>query len=70
MSGRGPSAVIFHGVWQSWQPDVETMYLPRATSSSVGLAGAAGSAARANDANTTSAKNANNFRDFIETSSN
>ena len=69
MSGRGPSAVIFHGVWQSWQPDVETMYLPRATALG-DVAGAAGSAARANDANSTSAKNANNFRDFIETSSN
>src|SRR5512139_721736 len=35
MSGSGPLSPIFHGVWQSWQPDVETRYLPRATLSTV-----------------------------------
>src|SRR5688572_30721272 len=56
-----------HGVWQSWQPAVLTMYLPRETGS---LAGACGeSAARANDAATTRAKNAKNFKDFTASSS-
>src|SRR5687768_12059987 len=33
MSGSGPLAPSTHGVWQSWQPEVDTMYLPRATGS-------------------------------------
>src|SRR5512134_306363 len=35
MSGSGPLGPITHGVWQSWQPDVVTMYLPRAIFSAV-----------------------------------
>jgi hypothetical protein len=31
MSGSGPFGPIFTGVWQSWQAEVETMYLPRST---------------------------------------
>src|SRR5687768_6442056 len=34
MSGAGPFGVIAHGVWQSWQPEVVTRYLPLATLSS------------------------------------
>src|SRR5688572_29215382 len=30
MLGCGPFGPTTHGVWQSWQPEVETMYLPRA----------------------------------------
>ena len=30
MSGSGPAAPIFHGVWQSLQPATVTRYLPRA----------------------------------------
>ena len=30
MSGSAPVAVGLKGVWQSWQPEVSTMYLPRA----------------------------------------
>src|ERR687897_104220 len=30
MSGSGPFAPIFAGVWQSWQPMAVTRYLPRA----------------------------------------
>src|SRR5688572_13593077 len=40
MSGSGPAAPIFHGVWQSLQTEVITRYLPRATlpAASVALA--------------------------------
>src|SRR6188768_156598 len=31
MSGSGPCAPIFHGVWQSLQPMILTRYEPRAT---------------------------------------
>src|SRR5918997_4893164 len=34
MSGSGPFGPILNGVWQSWQPDVETMYSPRLTCAS------------------------------------
>ena len=34
MSGSGPLGPTFHGVWQSWQPEVVTRYLPLATFSS------------------------------------
>src|SRR5688572_27685645 len=56
-----------HGVWQSWQPAVLTMYLPRATGSSAGACGE--SAARANDAATTRANKTNIFNDFTTSSS-
>jgi len=35
MSGAGPFGPIAHGVWQSWQADVDTMYLPRVIFSAV-----------------------------------
>src|SRR5262245_63499783 len=38
MSGSGPPGPIFHGVWQSWQPDVFTRYSPRFTRSTAGEA--------------------------------
>src|SRR5690349_9759655 len=44
MSGSGPLGPITHGVWQSLQPEVVTMYLPRATLSASGCCATAGSA--------------------------
>jgi hypothetical protein len=35
MSGSGPFGPILNGVWQSWQPEVFTRYLPRAARSGV-----------------------------------
>jgi hypothetical protein len=31
MSGSGPFAPIFKGVWQSWQAAIDTKYRPRST---------------------------------------
>ena len=68
MSGAGPFSVMCQGVWQSWQPEVFTMYLPRATGSFA--AGACGeSAARTNEAATTRANKTSIFSDFTTNSS-
>src|SRR5688500_19306561 len=42
MSGSGPFAPIFHGVWQSLQPPNDTRYSPRATPAGTGAAVSAG----------------------------
>src|SRR5262245_44178207 len=43
MSGSGsPFAPIFHGVWQSLQPDVLTMYSPRCAGVWTGAGGGVG----------------------------
>src|SRR5690348_15827412 len=63
MSGFGPSAVIFHGVWQSLHAAMVTRYLPRA-STSLAPTAAGGSPARANEAATTRAILTNIFREF------